>query len=277
MQIHNMVFNNTHQFTGAWGKDLITDTDRSGSIEIDGVALQGVAKGSGQLNTWVGELGAGSGVFVGMTVYDDPRSSTGKRLVIVKGADTANTITINNFDLTRAQDATGFLGIRLDPARQIVVKEAAGGINTWSDTRFEATSLAGQSSDVLEGGAKTFTVYLNQAAQAGETLTLSLSALADKFKALVTPAGGGTPSVVNAQGAVIALAAGQTQVSFALLQEGEVSADAAAQLSLSYTPAQGNAVQSNNWSVNLQDAGVVALTRNSGAPACNDTSWRLSA
>jgi hypothetical protein len=276
MQKHTIFPNDTYQFTGAWGKDLITDTDRSGSIQIDGIAL-GQAKDSGQLNTWVGELGAGSGVFVGMTVYDDPRSSTGKRLVIVKGADTANTITINNFDLTRAQDATGFLGIRLDPARRIVVKEAAGGINTWSDARFEATSLAGQSSSVLEGGAKSFTVYLNQAAQAGETLTLSLSALADKFKALVTPAGGGTPSVVNAQGAVIALAAGQTQVSFALLQEGAVSADASAQLSVSYTPAQGSAVQSNNWSVNLQDAGVVALTRNGGAPACNDTSWRLSA
>jgi len=36
-------------------------------------------------------------------------------------------------------------------------------------------------------------------------------------------------------------------------------------------------VQSNNWAVNLQDAGAVALTQNSGAPACNDTSWRLFA
>jgi len=83
--------------------------------------------------------------------------------------------------------------------------------------------------------------------------------------------------VVSAQGAVIALAAGQTQVSFALLQEGAVSADASAQLSVRYTPAQGSMVQSNNWAVNLKDAGAVGQTRNSGAPACNDTSWRLSA
>jgi len=252
-----------YQFTGLWGKDLVADTDGSGSIQIDGQTL-GAAKGAGQLNTWVAELGPGSGVFVGMTVYDDARSATGKRLVIVKGtgtgADTANTITINDFDLTQAQSATGYLGIQLDPARKLVVKEAAGGINTWSDARFEASSLAGQSSSVIEGSAKTFTVYLNQAAQAGETLTLSLGSLADKFKALITPPGS-TPSLVNAQGAVITLVAGQTQASFVLLQQGEVSAGASAQLSVSYAPAQGNAVQSNAWTVNLQDGGAVGQTQ----------------
>jgi hypothetical protein len=49
------------------GKDLIADTDGSGSIQIDGQTL-GAAKGAGQLNTWVAELGAGSGVYVGMSV-----------------------------------------------------------------------------------------------------------------------------------------------------------------------------------------------------------------
>jgi Ca2+-binding RTX toxin-like protein len=249
----------TYQFTGLWGKDLVADTDGSGSIQIDGQTL-GAAKGAGRLNTWVAELGAGSGVFVGMSVYDDARSSTGKRLVIVKGGDTANTITINNFDLAKALQPQGYLGIQLDPARQLVVKEAAGGLNTWSDARFEASSLAGQSSNVIEGGAKTFTVYLNQAAQAGETLTLSLGALADKFKALITPPGS-TPSVVNAQGAVITLVAGQTQASFVLLQQGAVSASASAQLSVSYAPAQGSAVQSNAWAVNLQDAGALGQTQ----------------
>jgi hypothetical protein len=67
-----------YQFTGTWGKDLIADTDRSGSIQIDGQTI-GHAKGAGQLNTWVAVLGAGSGLFVDMTVYDDARSSTGKR------------------------------------------------------------------------------------------------------------------------------------------------------------------------------------------------------
>jgi Ca2+-binding RTX toxin-like protein len=252
--------NDTYQFTGLWGKDLIADTDRSGSIQIDGQTI-GQAKGAGQLNTWVAELGAGSGVFVGMTVYDDARSSTGKRLVIVKGGDTSNSITIDHFDLTAAQSTAGFLGIKLDPARQIVVKEAAGGVNTWSDARFEAGSLAGQSSDVIEGGAKSFTVYLNQAAKAGETLTLSLGAVGGQFQAIITPAGGGTPTTVAAQGAVITLAAGQTQVSFALLQQGAVSADASGQLSVSYAPAQGSAVASNAWGVNLKDAGNAGQTQ----------------
>lgn len=169
MQKQTINTSDLYQFTGLWGKDLVADTDGSGSIQIDGQTL-GAAKGAGQLNTWVAELGAGSGVYVGMSVYDDARSSTGKRLVIVKGSDTANTVTINNFDLTQALQPAGYLGLKLDPARQLVVKEAAGGINTWSDARFEASSLAGQSSSVIEGSAKTFSVYLNQAAQAGETL-----------------------------------------------------------------------------------------------------------
>ena len=41
-----------------------------------------------------------------------------------------------------------------------------------------------------------------------------------------------------------------------------MSANASAQLSVRYTPAQGSVVQSNNWSVNLQDAGAVGQTRN---------------
>ena len=55
------------------------------SVRIGGQTL-GTAKGGGQTNVWVTELGAGSGQFVGMAVFDDASSSTGKKLIITKGA-----------------------------------------------------------------------------------------------------------------------------------------------------------------------------------------------
>ena len=147
----------TYQFTGAWGKDTVVDSDGLGAIQIDGKAL-GSAKGVGKANQWAYDMGAG--VYAGMAVYDDPRSSTGK----------------------------------------------------------------------------TFSIYLNQAARAGETITLALSGLADKFKAILGD------STVDANGAVITLTEGQTQVSFALVQDGDVTADASTSLSASYAGAGGSAV-----------------------------------
>ena len=56
------------------------------------------------------------GLDIGLYVQDDPSSSTGKKLVIVKGTDTSNTITVHNFNLADAQDLNkGYLGIKIDP------------------------------------------------------------------------------------------------------------------------------------------------------------------
>ncbi len=81
MQKQTINTNDLYQFTATWGKDTVQDTDGSGSIQIDGQTL-GAAKGAGQLNTWVAELGADSGVLVGMTVYDDARSANGMQKLV---------------------------------------------------------------------------------------------------------------------------------------------------------------------------------------------------
>jgi Ca2+-binding RTX toxin-like protein len=67
--------------------------------------------------------------------------------------------------------------------------------------------------------------------------------------------------VVAADGAVITLAEGQTQVSFALVQEGDVTADASTSISATYAGAEGS-VTSNAWGVNLHDAGPISKTKN---------------
>ncbi|MHB1198401.1 MAG: putative Ig domain-containing protein [Polaromonas sp.] len=238
----------TYNFTSSFGKDTVFDADGLGAIQIDGTTI-GTAKGIGERGAWAFDLGAG--VYAGLAVYDDARSSTGKRLVITKGTDTGNTITIDNFDLTAAQGSQGYLGIKLDNTAKLAIREG-GGSNVWGDLSFDPASLTGASA-ITEGNGKTFILYLNQAAKAGEIITLALSGLADKFKAILGD------SIVDANGAVITLAEGQTQVSFALVQQGEVSADASAYLSASYTGADGSAT-SNAWGVNLSDAGAIAQT-----------------
>ena len=238
----------TYRFTGSFGKDLVVDTDGQGTIQIDGTTL-GTAKGIGERGAWAFELGGG--VVAGLAVYDDARSSTGKRLVITRGADSADTITIDNFDLTAAQGSQGYLGIKLGGTQLAITASSAN--NVWSDLNFNLTSLSGQTSRMVEGSGKSFTIYLNQGAKAGDTVTLALSALGDKFQAILGD------SVVAANGAVITLAEGQTQVSFALVQEGEVTSDASLQLSASYTGANSSAT-SNAWGVNLSDAGALTKT-----------------
>ena len=232
----------TYNFTGAsFGKDTVVDSDGLGQITLDGNAI-GQTQGSGA-NQWKTTPSAGPGVT--LSVLDDARSATGKVLRITQGEDTANSITINHFNLTQALTSTGYLGIKLNPDKKIAVKESTSG-NVWSDSTFTLASLAGKTSSLVEGTAKTFTFYLNQAAKAGETITLALSALGDKFKAILGD------SVVNANAAVITLVGGQTQVSFALVQQGDVTADASLQLSATYA-GQSGSVTSNAWSVNLQD------------------------
>ncbi|WP_176451945.1 putative Ig domain-containing protein [Rhodoferax sp. TH121] len=243
----------TYQFSGTWGKDTLIDSDGLGQLQLAGITLSG-GKGAGVANTWKQTL-ANADVIT-YRVVDNQLSATGKQLLITKEGDSANSITINHFDLAQATStapgSTGYLGIKLNPDKKIAVKESTSS-NVWSDSSFTLDSLAGQASSLIEGTAKTFTFYLNQPGKAGETITLELSAQADKFKAILGD------SVVDANGAVITLAEGQAQVSIALVQQGEITADASLQLSATYAGAQGT-VTSNAWEIQLKDAGEVVKT-----------------
>jgi len=256
----------TYQFDADWGKDIIKDSDGKGAIQLTGTAL-GSAKGAGKANQWA--IDRGGGVYAGLALYDDSSSSTGKRLVIVKGTDTANTITIDNFDLDKAQGDDGYLGIKLDKLTSPALVEDSG-TNVWTDPHFELTSLTGCNTDITEGTGKTFTIYLNQAAKDGDTLTLALSELGDKFKALIDG------SLIDANGAVIELDEGQTQVSFALVQSGDLTEDGSTALSVTYAGAASTV--SNSWDITLHDTGEAIRTYNGdqhgalvGSPASYDT------
>ncbi|MBI2770199.1 MAG: hypothetical protein HYX47_11280, partial [Burkholderiales bacterium] len=161
----------TYKFTGAWGKDLITDADGKGSLQLNGTALTG-GKATGYRNVW--QTKDADGNYLNYAVYDDSASSTGKRLVITKGTDQANTITVNNFDYAAATGGAGYLGIKLDATQRLIIKEGSGA-NAWSDPSFDPASLQGQGSTIQKGGGKAYTAYLASAAKAGDTITLSFS------------------------------------------------------------------------------------------------------
>ena len=150
------------------------------SVRIGGQTL-GTAKGGGQTNVWVTELGAGSGQFVGMAVFDDASSSSGKKLIITKGADTSNTIIINNFDLAAATGGQGYLGIKLDKTQHIALTQGNGTTqgastpNVYADRYFNTSSLDGKNTQFNEGNGASFTVSLAVGAKAGDTVRLAVN------------------------------------------------------------------------------------------------------
>ena len=241
---------------GGFGKDTILDADGLGTITIDGKTL-GEVKGTGD-GHWGVELSPG--VKMDLALRKDARSSTGYNLLVTKdGENTANSssITIKNFDLKKAQGKDGYLGVKLGPVKVAIAQTGSisntDGPNFWNKLGASLDELAGKTTSINEGTGKTFTLYLNQAAQEGDTITLALGGQGNTFKAILGD------RVVDANGAVITLVEGQTQVSVALVQEGELTSDGNAQLSATYQGQAGNAT-SNVWGLDLKDSGEISKT-----------------
>jgi Ca2+-binding RTX toxin-like protein len=237
--------NDTYTFKASFGKDTVVDSDGVGRIVVGSQTLGKASASLLRANQWDFKLDSGQWVY--MNVYDDASSSTGKRLVITQEGDTTNSITVNHFDVDKAKTATGYLGIKFGSTPKLAVVKSAG-TNVWSDKDFTLATLAGRTTSIKEGTGCTFTLCLNEPAKAGDTITLALAGQGDKFKALVNG------SKVDANGAVITLVEGQTQVSLALVQEGELTADGNASLSATYSGQAGSAT-SNVWGLDLKDSG----------------------
>ena len=80
--------------------------------------------------------------------------------------------------------------------------------------------------------------------------------------------------MVPANGAVITLAEGQTQVSFALVQDGDVAADASMNVSATYTGVEGS-VTSNAWGVNLKNQDASNRYVRQGDQTWDNSNWQL--
>jgi Ca2+-binding RTX toxin-like protein len=232
--------NDTYKFSGTFDRDTVTDADGTGVLKLDDNTLVG-GKANGVANTWFAKLESGQIVFY--QVIDSSRSSTTKQLLITKQGDSADSITINNFDLSQALSANGYLGIKLDPSPKLDLGSGIGA-NPWKDIDAQAPT----DKTLNLTGSGMFTLYLNQAAKAGQTFVLKLAGLVqDGIKAVLGD------EVVDADGATITLAEGQTQVSFALIRTGSSATPDTGQLSATYQDGDQTAT-SNTWNLTVPAA-----------------------
>jgi len=193
----------------------------------------------------------GGGVYAGLAVVNDPTSTTGYKAVIVKGSSTANTITIKNFDLAKAKGDDGYLDIKIDPTYKAAVTANASP-DPFTTVGYTPGSGTAGNSTLFEGTGKTFSVYLNQAAKLGDSLVLSFNNLGNKFKAILGD------TTVDADGTQINLTDGQTEVRFALVQQGELQSDASATFSVHLQTADGEGdTVTNAWTLNLKQGALV--------------------
>jgi trimeric autotransporter adhesin len=239
-----------YAFDGGDGKDtIIDDSDGLGEVKVVGQKLDGGTPSQYELAGGVAKWTDTRG-----TVYTFVDSGSNKVDLTISGGNLGDgQIVIKDFDLTKSA-AGGYLGIKLERPPKVAIIQGVGS-NVFATKDFDPSSLAGQST-IKEGTGKTFTLFLNQAAKAGDTFTLALSNLSDKFKAILGD------SVVDASGAIITLTEGQTQVSFALVQSGDVTEDGSTSLTVSYSGNNSQAATSNAWGVDLKDAGAITRTFN---------------
>ncbi|MBW7929067.1 MAG: DUF2974 domain-containing protein, partial [Fimbriimonadaceae bacterium] len=226
------------------GRDVVQD-DLSGQGRLltgAGIALAG-GRGSGKRGQWVGANGE--------TYSFTPTHSADVGTLTISAPASADEVKVQKFDFAQANAGTGYLGVKLDNAPQVALLQG-GGSQFWSDFGAALGDLAGRQAALVESGGSVFTVALAAAATAGETIAINLLGLGGKQVKLVNGA-----TTVDAEGAVLDLVEGQTSVSFALVQDGGLDADAAGTFSVTYQSVDGN-VTSNEWALTLEDTGLTA-------------------
>ena len=238
----------TYLFTlgGGSGRDRIEDVFDGGLIKIGNDTLKGGAATITD-KEWEEKV---AGLTIKYRLQDDSSSTTGKSLLVTGHGGQGDSITIANFDLSKAKSDSGFLGIKLGGKNNVNLQQGTG-----KRPSNPSTPTAPSKSTLLEGSGTTFSLFLDQPAGGGSTITLSLSDLKDKFKVITGDV------TIPADGAVFNLAEGQTEVRFALVQEGaDVTADGTAQLTASFSEPQVagqppvQPVVSNAWTIELKDS-----------------------
>lgn len=236
------------------GIDVVRDKDRLGHVKFNGTQVTGTdgatdyqmyANAAGRTEWRVGDM---------RYLYIPGSGSVGAMAAVLEisrnGGAATDKLVIENFNLKQAQHAQSYLGIKLEANKKLAV-QTGGGANPFKNANFTPTGIA---TGLIEGGAKYITVALNTAAQAQDKISIFLGDLADKFKALL---GDDTVAFVNGK-VELTLTAGQTEATFALIEDGNLSTDAAVNLTatlIEASPAPGaQPVVSNTLTLNLDAA-----------------------
>jgi trimeric autotransporter adhesin len=247
------------------GQDVIRDEDGVGSIRVGGTLLSGLQS---QSRSFAHPLYAGRSAWRWTTadgrnfdfILIDGDLDTGGTLWIEgDGVGLGSLIIVENFQ-------RGDLGLFFPEQPQLQVTPADEGIdNPFADPNYQPATL---STTLREGQGRTLTLALNTPAVAGQTFRLSVDALGNSL-AIVT----GAQTLSLSSGYVdLVLSEGQTQVSFVLLSQGNVSSDVSLNLTAALLDAQGEPIPTGQSVLNVA---VDAVEETSGTVA--DTIFVLDA
>ena len=223
------------------GRDLIRDSDGNGALYYNDEQLTAAERVFNKTGKYQWKSADGKYVY-SQTAGDVLTSAT---ITVTSDAFAASDgLSLINVKLT---PGTSFLGLNLSVERKAALQPGVRS-NPFAASGFSPTDLV---SSLNEGGARMFTLFLDTAAKVGERLLLAIpggGAVLQNLKAIL-----GSEQVSFDDGSVeIALTAGQTQVSFALVEEGDVDSDETLSLTATlqsddpdFTPVTSNTVTIN--------------------------------
>lgn len=226
------------------GDDTIEDADGLGSIIVGDKALAGNTKPSYKdaanhnLQTW----DSTDGQFKYVLLNGD---LTAGGTLQIKGVGTGGaTITINNFKRDQ-------LGLALNPQSKLAFSTSGGNKSPITSGDY---TVSGASAAINEFGSKLVKVFLNSAAAAGDKLRLAASGATSAGLQVVD--GALTRSLDG--GVDIALAAGQTEIVFAIVDKDAVTANQTVTLGATLVQANGGAGASDTLTLTINDNGQAA-------------------
>lgn len=231
------------------GKDTIVDKD--GQIKLGGIALSGSGDTAQVTKANVGQIvwkdATDSHVFYRLSAGTLNNGTL--EIVREQGNSLATVAVIEHFK-------NGDLGITLKDEGKLSIQKL-GGANPFAPENADQ-SLSRDPISLAENLGQGLKIFLNEAAKAGDTITLALSALGDKFKAVL----GDDVVGFDSGNVTLTLAEGQTEIALGLLSTGDVDIDQALTLTATLQPADSSEAISNTLTINFDavDEGSEAQT-----------------
>ncbi len=218
------------------GKSLSTDTiaiETSNAAGAGVVLVGGTASGSSSFG-WVGADGKTTYTFVS---YGANHTGT---LQVTGGVLGGTTLNIKNFDLSKAQSKSGYLGIKL-----------SGGLAVTAGTSnpFQTASVGpGDVTVNASQNTQTFTVSSTADSSVARTVQVALAGATDASKYFLNE---GVATQSFAAGSIaVTIPAGETSATFGLVYAGTSTAGSTPTLTASMDDGSGNTISSNQFTVN---------------------------
>jgi len=233
--------NDTYKLQAGDGRDLLRDSDGNGAIFLGNEQLTAAERVFNKTGKY--QWKSADGRYVYSQTFGDVR--TGATIAVTSTAFSAGQgLSLLNVKLTQGNP---YLGLNLSIERKVALQPGTGS-NPFALSSFSPTNLA---ANLAEAGAKMFSIFLDTAAKAGEKLLLAIPGGGAVLQFLKVKLGSQEASLAGGTAEVM-LAEGQTQVTFELVEEGDVDADAALSFSATlqsdepnFTPVTSNTVTIN--------------------------------